>query len=129
MGAFAVIEGHQIVGQCTHLIPVGNATGPMAFPFAAPLTDGLVDTVLIMGKKAAVEGSSGATAPHPGLHPSDPFFEPSPKPRKQVGKINRGSTTVFIGGKAAATVQSTAQCCRPAPPARLVPGVPTVLIG
>lgn len=127
MGAPAVVKDHQIVGQCTHLIPVGSGTGPMAFPFMGPLTDGLIDSVVIMGKPAAVEGSSGATKPpHPGLHPSDQFFE-SGGPRRQVGKITKGSATVFFGGKPAASISSQAQCCRP--PGTLVPGIPTVLIG
>ena len=128
MGAFAVSGDHKIIGQCIHLIPVGNASGPSPFPFSAPLTDGLVDSVLIKGAPAAVQDSSGATDPaHPGLHPSDQFFEPSPKPRKQVGKISKGSTSVFFGGKAAASIASIAQCCRP--PGKLVPGEPTVEIG
>lgn len=130
MGAFAVVKDHQIVGQCTHLIPLGTGTTPMAFPFMAPIKEGLIDTVLIMGDPAAVKGSKGANEPtHPGLHPTDQFFEPSPKPRKQVGEIKTGSATVFFGGQAAATIQSQASCCRAAPPGKLVPGIPTVLIG
>jgi len=128
MGALAVSGDHKIIGQCIHQIPVGNASGPMTFPFSAPITDGLVASVLIKGAPAAVEGSSGATKPaHPGLHPSDQFFEPSPTPRKQVGKITKGSSTVSFGGHPAASIASIAQCCRP--PGKLAPGEPTVEIG
>jgi uncharacterized Zn-binding protein involved in type VI secretion len=133
MGAPAVAENDQITGQCTHVVPAGAGTAPMPFPFVARLTQGLVDTVLIMGRRAAVVDSSGGNLPaHPGLHPSDPFFEPPGAPgaaRKQVGSITSGSASVFFGGKAAATVQSRASCCRAQPPGRIVPGVPTVLIG
>lgn len=128
MGAPAVVKNHQIIGNCTHLIPMGNASGPMAFVFTAPLKDGLIDSVLIAGQPAAVEGSSGVqTPPHtPPLHPSDQFFEKG-GPRVQVGKITKGSATVLIGGKPAASIASIAQCCRP--PGKLTPGIPTVEIG
>jgi hypothetical protein len=132
MGAPAVAENDQVTGQCTHLVPAGAGTAPMPFPFMARLTDGLVETVLIMGRRAAVEGSSGGNLPaHPGLHPSDQFFEPPGMQglRKQVGSITSGSASVFFGGKAAATIQSRASCCRAQPPGRIVPGVPTILIG
>ncbi len=133
MGAPAVAENDQVTGQCTHLVPAGAGTAPMPFPFVASLNRGLVDSVLIMGRRAAVEGTSGGNTPaHPGLHPSDPFFEPPGTPstaRKQVGTITSGSTSVFFGGRAAATIQSRASCCRAQPPGRIVPGVPTVLIG
>lgn len=127
MGTPAVVEGNRIIGTCTHLIPAGAGTAPAPFPFSGPLSEGLVDKVFIGGKKAAVLGSSGASSPaHPGIHASDPFFEAG-GPRRQVGRITSGSSTVFIGGKPAASLASTATCC--VVPGKLVPGVPTVLIG
>ena len=128
MGAPAIVMGDKITGQCpTHLMP-NPATGapqpapPM--PFSAPLTMGVVNTVLIGGKAAAVAGSSGVnTPPHVGLHPSDPFLAPP----AQVGQVASGSATVLVGGQPAATAQSTCTCC--AGPGSLVPTVTTVQIG
>src|SRR5207302_1515860 len=82
MGAPAIVMGDKVTGQCpNHMIP-NPATGapqpspPM--PFSSPLLQGLVSSVLIGGKAAAVMGSSGYnTPPHVGLHPSDPFMVPT----------------------------------------------------
>jgi uncharacterized Zn-binding protein involved in type VI secretion len=128
MGSPAIVQGDRITGQCpNHLVP-NPATGapqpapPM--PFSAPLTLGLVSTVLIGGKPAAVARSSGmCTPPHVGLHPGDPFLTPP----QQVGRITSGSPTVFIGGKPAATAQSACTCC--SVPGSLVPTVTSVQIG
>jgi uncharacterized Zn-binding protein involved in type VI secretion len=128
MGAPAVVMNDRVMGQCpNHLIP-NPATGapqpapPM--PFSAPLLLDLVETVLIKGKAAAVMGSSGInTPPHVGLHPSDPFTVAT----QQQARILSGSTTVMIGGKAAATKQS--QCTLCTVPGQIVPTVLDVLIG
>jgi uncharacterized Zn-binding protein involved in type VI secretion len=127
MGAPAIVMGDRITGLCpNHVIP-GPLGAPMPsppLPFSAPLTIGLVGTVLIGGKPAAVMGASGFNAPpHVGLHPADPFLAPP----MQKGQIVSGSPTVLIGGQPAATVQSTCTCC--AVPGTLVPSVMTVLIG
>jgi uncharacterized Zn-binding protein involved in type VI secretion len=120
--------GDKITGQCpNHFIP-NPATGapqpapPM--PFSSPLLQGLVSSVLIGGKAAAVMGSSGYnTPPHVGLHPSDPFMVPT----QEVGRVTSGSATVMIGGQPAANAQSMCTCCTV--PGSLVPTVTTVLIG
>ncbi len=120
--------GDKITGQCpNHLMPNPATGAPQPsppLPFSAPLLQGLVSTVLIGGKAAAVMGSSGMnTPPHVGLHPSDPFLAPP----QQVGRVTSGSATVMIGGQPAATGQSMCTCC--AIPGTLVPTVTTVLIG
>lgn len=127
MGAPAVVMGDQVTGVCpNHLIP-GPLGAPMPsppLPFSAPLTMGLISTVLIGGKPAAVMGSSGFnTPPHVGLHPADPFLAPP----LQRGQVLSGSPTVLIGGQPAATAQSTCTCCLV--PGSIVPSVATVLIG
>ncbi|MBO0707483.1 MAG: PAAR domain-containing protein [Candidatus Dormibacteraeota bacterium] len=127
MGAPAVVMGDRVTGICpNHLIP-GPMGAPMPsppLPFSAPLTMGLVSTVLIGGKPAAVMGSSGFNVPpHVGLHPSDPFLAPP----MQRGQVLSGSPTVLIGGQPAATAQSSCTCC--AVPGTIVPTVATVLIG
>src|SRR3981081_851466 len=127
MGAPAVVMGDRITGLCpNHLIPgpLGAPVPSPPLPFSAPLLLGLVSTVLIGGKPAAVVGASGLnTPPHVGLHPADPFMAPP----AAMGTETRGSATVMIGGQPAATAQSACTCC--AVPGTLVPSVATVLIG
>ncbi|HEX4214930.1 MAG TPA: PAAR domain-containing protein [Candidatus Dormibacteraeota bacterium] len=127
MGAPAVVMGDQVTGICpNHLIPgpLGAPIPSPPLPFSAPLTMGLVSTVLIGGKPAAVMGSSGFnTPPHVGLHPADPFLAPP----LQRGQVLSGSPTVLIGGQPAATAQSSCTCC--VVPGTVVPSVATVLIG
>jgi uncharacterized Zn-binding protein involved in type VI secretion len=128
MGAPAIVMGDKITGQCpNHLMPNPASGAPQPsppLPFSAPLLQGVVATVLIGGKAAAVMGSSGMnTPPHVGLHPSDPFLAPP----QQMGRVTSGSATVMIGGQPAATAQSMCTCC--AIPGTLVPTVTTVLIG
>jgi uncharacterized Zn-binding protein involved in type VI secretion len=125
MGTPALVLGDRITGICpNHLIPSATGTQPAGpLPFSAPLTMGLVNTVIIGGKAAAVMGSSGVnTPPHPGIV-DGAFVSPS----AQVGRIASGSSSVLIGGKPAANVQSQALCC--VATGKGAPGVPTVLIG
>jgi uncharacterized Zn-binding protein involved in type VI secretion len=128
MGAPAIVMGDKITGQCpNHMIPNPATGAPQPsppLPFSAPLLQGLVATVLIGGKAAAVATSSGMnTPPHVGLHPSDPFMAPP----SEIGQVVSGSGTVMIGGKPAATAQSQCTCCTV--PGTLVPTVTSVLIG
>ena len=129
MGAPAIVMADKVTGQCpNHLMP-NPASGapqptPGPLPFSSPLTLGLIQTVLIHGKPAAVVGSNGMnTPPHVGLHPSDPYLAPP----QQIGRITQGSTTVMFGGQPAANAQSLCTCC--VVPGQLVPTVTDVLIG
>ncbi len=128
MGSPAIVMNDRITGMCPiHLIPNPASGVPQPgppFPFSAPIVVGVVPTVQIGGKPAAVMGCQGMnTPPHVGLHPADPFMAPP----LQMGTIMSGSPTVMIGGKPAANVSSQATCC--ATPGSLVPSVMTVLIG
>ena len=126
MGSPALAMGDRITGTCpAHLIPSASGTQPAGpLPFSAPLTDDLVASVQIGGKAAAVMGSSGYnTPPHVGI--VDGSFA---TPTMQVGHIVSGSSSVFIGGKPAATVQSSATMCV-APATAAGPGAPTVQVG
>jgi len=126
MGSPALVMGDKITGTCPgHLIPSASGTQPAGpLPFSAPLTDGLVASVQIGGRAAAVLGSSGYnTPPHAGI--VDGSFA---SPTMQVGHIVGGSASVLIGGKPAATVQSKGTMCV-APATAAGPGVPTVQIG
>lgn len=128
MGAPAAVLGDQIIGICPlHLLigPLGVPVPAPPLPFAAPITTGVVATVLICGKPAAVVGSGGMNVPpHVGLHPSDPFLAPP----LQQGAVAVGSTTVLIGGAPAATAASTCTICA-GPAQTLAASAVTVLIG
>ena len=128
MGSPAIVLNDRISGMCSiHQIPNPTSGAPQPsppMPFSAPLTVGLVQTVRVAGKPAAVMGSSGYNSPpHVGLHVSDPFVGPP----LQVGRILSGSPTVRFGGQIAANLDSSVTCC--ATPGNLVPSVATVMIG
>jgi uncharacterized Zn-binding protein involved in type VI secretion len=129
MGTPAAVLGDQIVATCPgHLIP-NPATGvpqpSPPLPFSAPLTQGVIASVLICGKPAAVAGSTGYNSPpHVGLHPSDPFFAPP----TQLASVAGGSGTVLIGGMPAAMSGATTTVCAGLP-GQLTGSAATVLIG
>jgi uncharacterized Zn-binding protein involved in type VI secretion len=128
MGTPAAVMGDRISAVCAvHLIPspVGAPVPAPPLPFSAPLLQGLATKVLIAGKPAAVQGSSGVnTPPHVGLHPSDPFLVPL----QQQGTVVMGSTTVLIEGKPAARTGSPCTVCAGLP-GQLAGTAATVLIG
>lgn len=129
MGTPAAVMGDQITAQCAiHLMPNPATGAPQPsppLPFSAPLLQQTVSTVLISGKPAAVQGSSGmCTPPHVGLHPSDPYMVPT----AQLGQVVVGSATVLIGGSPAASQASTCTVCGSLPGTLMASGS-TVLIG
>jgi uncharacterized Zn-binding protein involved in type VI secretion len=128
MGTPAAVMGDRINAVCAvHLIPspVGAPSPSPPLPFSAPLLQGLATKVLIAGKPAAVQGSSGFnTPPHVGLHPSDPFMAPP----QQRGTVMVGSTTVLVEGKPAARTGSACTVCAGLP-GQLTGTAVTVLIG
>jgi uncharacterized Zn-binding protein involved in type VI secretion len=127
MGTPAVVQGDRINGICTkHLMPSASGTqpaGPRAF--SAPISLGIIPTVKIGGKPAAVISASGMNdnPAHAGIV-DGPFAAPA----GQIGRITSGSATVKIGGQQAATISSQATCCT-GDPGKLAPGIPTVQIG
>jgi uncharacterized Zn-binding protein involved in type VI secretion len=129
MGTPAVVLGDRISGMCaTHMVPSPSGSpmpSPGPLPFSAPLTTGLTTTVLVAGKPAAVQGSSGVnTPPHVGLHPSDPFLAPP----AQQGRVVAGSGTVFLNGRPAAYTGCQVTSCSGAP-GQVAGTAATVLIG
>ncbi len=125
MGARAIVQGDKITGICpNHLVPSASGTAPAGpLDFSAPISQGLVTSVLIGGKAAAVMGASGYNEKvHPGI--VDGAFAAA---NMQVGRILSGSPTVLIGGKPAATLISSCTCC--VVPGKLGPGAATVVIG
>ena len=129
MGEPAAVMNDQIRGQCAghHVVPGpsgGPAPAPAPLPFSAPLLQGLAARVLIAGKPAAVQGSSGVnTPPHAGLHVTDPFVSPP----QQRGTVVGGSGTVLIEGKPAAKTGSPCTCC--VVPGQLQGSATSVLVG
>jgi uncharacterized Zn-binding protein involved in type VI secretion len=128
MGAPAAVAGDRVTGTCMgHQVPSPSGAPMPAppLPFSAPLTMGLATKTFIAGKPAATQGSWGLnTPPHVGLHASDPYLAPP----MQKGTVIVGSTTVFIEGKPAATMQSQCTMCL-APATTLAATATTVLIG
>jgi uncharacterized Zn-binding protein involved in type VI secretion len=128
MGMPAVVAGDRITGACAvHVVPSPYGApmpSPAPLPFSAPLTIGLANTVLIGGKPAAVQGSSGInTPPHVGLHPSDPFLAPP----AQQGRVLIGSSTVFFEGRPAAYAGCPVTVCASVP-GQVAGSAATVLI-
>lgn len=126
MGAPAIVKGHRINGSCpNHLVPSGSGTAPAGpQPFSAPISEGIIDTVLIGGQPAAVIGASGTNDMKTHVGIVDGPFASS---EARIGRITTGSPTVLIKGQMAASTSSTATCC--VVPGTLSPGIPTVLIG
>src|SRR4051794_40896709 len=126
MGTPAAVAGDMVIGTCVgHMVP--SAAGPVPappLPFAAPMTERLVTSVLIAGAPAVVVGSAGANtnSPHVGL--SDAFAAPV----TQRATVTIGSTTVQIGGRAAASTGARCQLCL-APVGTLQGSVVSVLVG
>ncbi|MEU9663555.1 PAAR domain-containing protein [Streptomyces chartreusis] len=78
----------------------------MPLPFAGVISGGCCPTVVIAGRAAATVNSTASNVP-PHIPPTGVFKNP-PNNR---GTISRGSTTVFIGGKAAARSGDRATTC------------------
>lgn len=102
---------------------------PQASNFVGKIQDNCIDSVLINGKPAAVQGSKAKNlATHVPLPPATGFQ----KPPTNEGEIMQGSMTVFIGGKPAARNKELSQTCTDvpgAPPEVAVIGLPNVFIG
>lgn len=132
MGQAAAKQGDQIVAVDTHIVLVPSPSGavptPMPHPFAGLLNSNLSTNVKIMGKPAAVVGSTADNSPpHVPLAPGVSFQ----KPPVNKATIQIGSTSVMINGKAAARNGDTALTCNDPSdlPNGTVMAVGTVLIG
>ncbi|MEU0283141.1 PAAR domain-containing protein [Streptomyces sp. NPDC088551] len=111
-GAPAAAMGDKVVGVDTHVVMVPSPTGPVetptALPFNGVITDGCCRTVLIGGKPAAtVDSTAVNTPPHLPVPPVGVFKSPP----GNKGTVSRGSTSVLIGGKAAARTGDPATTC------------------
>lgn len=129
MGQPAAKQGDKIVAVDTHIVvvPPPAAPAPLPHPFNGTITGELSGDVNIMGKPAAVVGSTADNAPHIPTAPGNAFQ----KPPSNKGTIQMGSLTVKINGKMAARNGDMAMTCNdPADlPVGKVVAVGTVLIG
>ena len=133
MGQPAAKQGDQIVAVDTHIVMVPAPPGPPAptplpHPFAGIISGGLSADVKIMGKPAAVVGSTADNSPPHLPTPPGASFQ---KPPSNKATIQVGSQTVMINGKPAARAGDKALTCNdPADlPAGTVVAVGTVMIG
>ena len=128
MGQPAAKQGDQITATDIHIImipsPGGPVPTPLPHPFVGIIGGSLSPDVKIMGRPAAVVGSTADNTPH------IPQGGPFQKPPTNRGQIIMGSPTVFINGKPAARNGDTALTCNdPADlPVGTVVAVGTVMV-
>ena len=132
MGVPAATQGSLVTGVDTHIVlvptPGGPVPTPLPHPFSGTLEGGLVPTVTIGGRPAAVVGSTATNAPPHLPTPPGTAFQ---KPPANRGTVQSGSTTVRIGGKPAARLGDPVRTCNDpadAPVGQIV-AAGTVLVG
>jgi uncharacterized Zn-binding protein involved in type VI secretion len=131
MGQPAATQGSQVVAVDTHIVMIPSPGGPVPTPLPSPfngqITGGTIATVKIMGKPAAVVGSTADNLP-----PHIPAGGPFQTPPQNLATVKTGSATVKFGGKAAARNLDTATTCddiAPTAPKGQIIAAGTVLIG
>jgi uncharacterized Zn-binding protein involved in type VI secretion len=131
MGQPAAKQDDQIVATDTHIVIVPGSPPtptPLPHPFTGIINGDLSSDVKIMGKPAATVDSTADNTPAHIATPPGTSFQ---KPPSNKGKVQIGSATVKINGKAAARNGDKAMTCNdPADlPAGTVVAVGTVFIG
>lgn len=112
MGQPAARSNDPVVGIDIHIVMVPSATGsvptPLPHPFSGTITGDTIASVKIGGQEAAVVGSEATNSPSHIPTPPGVSFQ---NPPSNKGKVDSGSTTVKIGGKAAARVGDPVKTC------------------
>jgi uncharacterized Zn-binding protein involved in type VI secretion len=130
MGQPAAKQGDKVVGVDIHIVvmPAPAPPAPLPHPFSGMLSGNLSSDVKIMGKPAAVVGSTADNVPPHIQNPPGVSFQ---NPPKNKATIQRGSATVKINGKPAARAGDMAMTCNDPSdvPAGTVVAVGTVMIG
>ena len=129
MGQPAAKQGDQIVAVDTHVVvmPQGPPQ-PLPHPFTGLLNGGLSSDVKIMGRAAAVVGSTADNSPPHLPVPPGMSFQ---RPPANKATVQLGSQTVTVNGKPAARNTDKALTCNDPSdlPVGTVIAVGTVLIG
>ncbi|MEU6535393.1 PAAR domain-containing protein [Streptomyces sp. NPDC047000] len=112
MGQFAAKQGDLVTAVDIHIVMVPGPTGPVPTPLPHPFNgvigEGLSGDVTIMGKPAAVAGSTAANSPaHLPAAPGTSFQR---QPSNEA-VLKGGSTTVKINGKPAIRAGDRATTC------------------
>jgi uncharacterized Zn-binding protein involved in type VI secretion len=108
MGKPAAKQGDKVIGFDGHIIQPPGPCTPLLVPghsFNGTLDGELSGDVNVMGKPAAVVGSTATNTPHIPL--GGTFVNPP----KNKAKVLAGSKTVFINGKPAARLGDKAIDC------------------
>jgi uncharacterized Zn-binding protein involved in type VI secretion len=131
MGQPAAKQGDQVVAVDTHIVLVPGtppAAVPLPHPFAGVLNGGLSTDVKIMGRPAAVVGSTATNSPpHLPTAPGTSFQ----RPPANKATVQMGSPTVRVNGKPLARNGDKALTCNDPSdlPVGTVIAVGTVMIG
>ncbi|MDG4772193.1 PAAR domain-containing protein [Solwaraspora sp. WMMD792] len=112
MGQFAAKQGDRVNATDIHIVMVPGAPAPTPTPLPHPFTGiingGLSADVKIMGKPAAVAGSTAENTPaHVPTAPGTSFQ----KQPSNTATLEGGSTTVKINGKPAIRSGDLASTC------------------
>ena len=133
MGAAAARLTDTVAGMDTHIVnvpsPSGTVPTPLPHKFSGTLTSGGVTEVRIDGLTAVVVGTSATNAPP---HLPQPLGTSFVTPPTNKGSVSQGSSTVSIGGKAAARLGDTVRTCNDpadADTSTITSGSGTVTIG
>jgi uncharacterized Zn-binding protein involved in type VI secretion len=131
MGQPAARQGDQVVAVDIHIVLVPGAPPaavPLPHPFSGLLSGGLSTDVKIMGKPAAVVGSTADnTPPHLPTAPGTTFQ----RPPANKATVQMGSQTVKVNGKPLARIGDKAMTCNDPSdlPVGTVIALGTVMIG
>jgi uncharacterized Zn-binding protein involved in type VI secretion len=130
MGQPAAKAGDRVVGVDVHIVLPPAPAPPVALPhpFAGVIQGGVSTDVMIMGRPAAVAGSTATNMPpHLPTAPGTAFQ----RPPSNRGTVRTGSATVKINGKPAARAGDSADTCNDPQdvPAGTVVATGTVMIG
>jgi uncharacterized Zn-binding protein involved in type VI secretion len=132
MGQPAANGSSTVTAVDTHIVMVPSPGGPiptpLPHPFSGRLDGALVSSVKIGGQPAAVVGSTASNAPAHIPTPPGTSFQ---KPPANRGTVAIGSSSVRIGGQAAARNGDPVTTCNdPADlPAGQIIAVGTVRVG
>jgi uncharacterized Zn-binding protein involved in type VI secretion len=130
MGQPAAKQGDRVVAVDIHIVMAGvpPAPVPLPHPLSGLLSGGLSSDVKIMGKPAAVVGSTADnTPPHLPTAPGTSFQ----RPPANKATVQLGSQTVMVNGKPLARNGDKALTCNDPSdlPVGTVVAVGTVMVG